>query len=575
MREYIQAAKGARKADILLKNGQLVNVISGEIYPANVLIYKDRVVGIHKPGEGHSEAEEVIELNGKYICPSFIDSHIHIESSLLHPVEFSKAAVLHGTGAVIADPHEMANVLGAKGIKYMLEASSNLPLDFYFMLPSCVPSSELETSGAKLEASDLRSLMKKERVLGLAEVMNYPAVIEGHTDILDKIELAKNKSIDGHAPRLSGNDLQAYVSAGIYSEHECVSLEEAKDKLRLGMRIKIREGSAARDLEALLPLIDPHNSQFLSFCTDDLDPKDLSQGHIDLLVKKAIALGGDQMMVLQMASIFPCLQYGIKNRGAVVPGYFADILILDDLHDIEVNMVIKYGKKVVERGKLVQAPKIKRKAVVKETVNFKPLEIKDLKIKASEKFIRVIEIVPGQIITNSLLAEANLEKNEAIPEVEKDILKLIVVERHKASGNIGKGFVKGFGLKSGALASSFAHDAHNIICAGVNDEDMLSAVRRVGKIKGGMVYVSGGMVVAEVPLPVAGLMSEEPLEVLLEQLLKLESALKNAGVSLEHPLAQLSFLALPVIPELKLTDLGLIDVNKFKVVDLFEKKAKA
>lgn len=574
MKDYILAARRLKKADLLLKNGQLVNVISGEIYPANVFIYKDRVVGISKPGTKYVEAEEVIELNGKYICPSFVDSHIHIESSMLHPVEFCKAAVPHGTGAVIADPHEIANVLGVKGIKYMLDATKGLPLDFYFMLPSCVPSSNLETSGASLEASDLKPLMKKERVLGLAEVMNYPAVIEGRKDILDKIELAKKKSVDGHCPGLSGNELQAYVTAGIYSEHEAVSLEEAKEKLRLGMQIKIREGSSAKNMDALLPLITPHNSAFLSLCSDDIQPQDLRQGHIDALIRKAIGEGADPMLVLQMATIYPCLQYGIKKRGAVVPGYFADILVLDDLHDICVELVIKDGKKVMEHGKVLFKAGIKRKSIVKETVNIKPLKIEDLSIEARGSIAKVIEIVPDQIITRAQEAEVKVKDGFVESDPERDVLKIVVVERHKASGRIGKGLVKGFGLNNGALASTFAHDSHNIICVGVSDEDMLSAIRRVAKIKGGMVFVSGGMVIAEVPLPVAGLMSEEPIHKLIEGLDKLEEAVKAAGCKLEYPFGELSFLALPEIPELKLTDYGLVDVSKFKVVSLFEKKPK-
>lgn len=565
LREFIAVSRGHKKASYLLKNGQLVNVLSAEIYPANVAIYKDKIVGI-----GDYEAEKVIDLNGKYICPGFMDSHVHIESSLLTPAEFSRVAVPQGVTAVVADPHEIGNVLGATGIKYMLYVSEGLPLDIYIMLPSCIPSTKLETSGAELKAKGLKPLLKKKRVLGLAEVMNYPGVLERDPDLLAKLNISWAKLIDGHAPGLSGKDLSAYIGAGIYSEHEAVTAEEAKEKLRLGMHIKIREGSSAKNLEVLLPLVTSENSQNFSFCTDDRFPEDLAKGYMNKLLKKAVKLGLPPIIAIQMVTINPARYHGLNRVGAVASGYFADIVVVDDLHDFNVEMVFKRGKLVAEKGKPLFTSKLKRKKIVKETMNVKPINIENLKIKAKSNYVKVIETLPDQIITTAKSEMVLVEDGYAVSDVGKDILKLAVIERHKASGRIGLGFVKGFGLKKGALASSVAHDSHNIICVGAGDEDILSAIRQVIKMKGGMAIVAGGLVLAELPLPIAGLMSEAPLSEVIEKMVKLDEAAKEIGCVLPHPFGILSFLALPVIPELKLTDRGLVDVKKFKIVDLFE-----
>ena len=565
LKEFISVARGEKKADLLLKNGQLVNVMSSSIYPASVAIHKDRVVGI-----GEYEAEQVVDLNGMYICPGFIDAHVHVESSMLSPSQFTLATIQRGVTSIIADPHEIANVLGMKGVKYMIDASSKLPQNMFFMLPSCVPATSMETAGADLKAKDIKPLMRKDRILGLAELMNFPGVLGRDEEILNKIRATHGRIIDGHCPGLSGKDLCGYVVAGPSSEHECTTLAEAREKLRLGMQILVREGSSAKNLEELIPLISKGNSRKFSLCTDDRYPRDLVEGYMDKVLAKAVALGLDPMLAVQMATINTAEHFGLKSLGAVAPGYIADIVVVDNINNFDVDMVLKSGKVVVEKGKPAFKPVSKKKALVKETIHMKPLKIDDIRIKATGKYANVIELVPDQIVTKKAKAEVAVEGPHALSDVHRDILKLLVFERHKSTGNVGKGFVRGFGLKKGAIASSVAHDSHNIIVVGVTDEDILSAVRQVSKLKGGMVVVVGGLVLAELALPIAGLMSEDPLEEVVKQVNKLDAAAKEIGCTISHPFGTLSFLALPVIPELKLTDKGLVDVSEFKIVDLFE-----
>jgi len=564
-KEMISVARGERKADLLLKNGQIVNVLSGEIYPGNVAVYKDRIVGV-----GDYEAEETVDLNGMYVCPGFIDSHVHIESSMLSPTQFTLATLPRGVTTVIADPHEIANVLGVAGIKYMLDATAKLPQNIFFMLPSCVPATSMETSGASLGAKDLKPLLRNARVLGLAEVMNFPSVLAKDEDVLNKLKTAHGKLIDGHCPALSGKDLSAYIASGPCTEHECTKLDEAKEKLRLGMKILIREGSAAKNLEALIPLINSGNVRGFCFCTDDTHPKELSQGYMDKVLAKAVAGGLDPLHAVQIATINAAEHYGLKHLGAIAPGYIADLVVVDDLHNFGVEKVFKSGKLVADKGKVVFKPTVVRKAAVKSTINIKPLKIDDIRVKAKDRYINVIELVPGQIETVKAKTEVTAEDGFAVSDSNRDLLKLLVIERHNASGRIGIGFVRGFGLKKGAMASSVAHDSHNIIVVGVTDEDILSAVRQVNALKGGMVVVAGGLVLGELPLPIGGLMSEEPLESVVEKFDKLEAAAKEIGCAVHSPFGVLSFLALPVIPELKLTDKGLVDVSQFKIIDLFK-----
>lgn len=560
MREIIEVARGLKKADLVLKNGNLVNVFSGEVYPANVAIHKGRIAGL-----GDYSGKDSIDLKGKYICPGFIDSHLHLESSMLHPAEFAKAAIPKGTTAVITDPHEIANVLGMAGIRYMLEVTRNLPLDFFFMAPSCVPATELETSGARLEAKDLKPLLNSPRVLGLAEVMNYPGVLHADPKVLAKIKLFEGKVIDGHAPGVLGKDINAYVAAGPSTEHESIALEEAREKLRRGMLITIREGSSAKDLENLSELAKkPEIARFLTLCSDDIAPADLMEGHLDRLLQKAVSLGVSPVVAVQMATVNAARYYGLRGLGAVAPGYFADLAVVGDLKDFRVSLVFKRGELVAKDGKPLFAPRPHKKTAVRKTVKIKHFEVDELRIKQAGKYVKIIELVPNEIVTKN-----RVTKYTGI-DLERDILKLVVVERHKGTGRIGIGFVKGFGLSRGAIAQTIAHDSHNIICVGKSDEDISSAIRRVVKLQGGVVLVVGGMILAELSLPIAGLMSDEPIEAVAGKMSILSETAKSLGCQLNDPFAMLSFLALPVIPELKLTDKGLVDVNQFKIVDLFE-----
>jgi adenine deaminase len=565
LKERIAVARGEKKADIVLKNGQLINVFAGEVYSADVAIHKDHIAGI-----GDYSGEEEIDLNGRYVAPGFIDSHLHIESTLLHPGELARAVVPHGTTAVICDPHEITNVLGAAGINYLIEASKELPLDFYFTVPSCVPSSSFETSGAEIREKEVAALLKKDRVIKLGEMMNFPGVLAGKKKILDTIEAACEVGVEGHAPGLTGKDLIAYVAAGMSSDHETVALEEAREKLKAGMQILVREGSSAKNLEALLPLINPSNSRFFSLCTDDVYPRDLTEGHINNVIQKAVSLKLDPIIAVQLATINTARYYNLKDRGAVAPGYFADINVISNLEDFRVDMVYKNGKLAASRGRPLFEVKLKRKAGIRETIKIKHFEVEAFEMKAKSDYAKAIELVPRQILTKSIVVPIKKKKNYLVSDTDNDVLKLVVVERHKATGNIGLGLVKGFGLKSGALATSVAHDSHNVICVGIDDEDMVSAIRRAAKLGGGMVAVRGGLVLAELPLPIAGIISDQPLGKVLDKLKKLEKAAAELGCKMSHPFGILSFLALPVIPELRLTDMGLVDVSKFKIVDLFE-----
>ncbi|MFC1511220.1 adenine deaminase [Candidatus Margulisiibacteriota bacterium] len=565
LKDRIAIARGEKKANLVLKNGQLINVFSGEIYSADVALHKDHIAGI-----GDYTGEKEIDLNGKYITPGFIDSHLHIESTMLHPAELAKAIVPCGTTAIITDPHEIANVLGVAGIKYLLEASAGLPLDLFFTVPSCVPSTDMETSGAKLSAQEIVALLKKKQVIRLGEMMNFPGVLTGNKTVLDKIAAACEVGVEGHAPELAGKDLNAYVAAGMSSDHENITLEEAREKLRLGMQILVREGSSAKNLEAILPLVTPKNSRFFSLCTDDISPEDLMNGHINKIIQKAVALKLDSITAIQMATINTARYYNLLGYGAVAPGYFADINVISNLEDFDVDMVFKKGQLVASRRKPGFNVKIKKKAGVRETIRIKPFEIDALELAAETDYAKCIELIPGQILTKSIMVAVKKDKGKVVADPGNDVLKLVVVERHKATGNIGFGLVKGFGLQKGALATSVAHDSHNIICVGIDEEDMISAIRRVAALGGGMAVVRGGLVLADVPLPIAGLISDLPIDKLVAKQKKLEKIIADLGCKIEQPFSKLSFLALPVVPELRLTDKGLVDVDKFKIVSLFE-----
>ncbi len=565
----IDIALGKNKADIVLKNGNIVNVFTGEIEKADVAIYKEYIAGI-----GKYKGKKEIDASNLYITPGLIDSHVHIESSLLTVPEYSKAVVPLGTTSVFIDPHEIANVLGLDGIRFMLKSSKYNPLNVFVMLPSCVPATDMETSGAELRAFDLLPFINDEWVKGLAEVMNFPGVIYKATEVVDKLRLLENRIIDGHSPGLKGKELNAYVSAGIQSDHECIAPDEAMEKLRRGMYIMIREGTVAKNLADLIPIVNENTVKRCLWATDDRHPEDLlNEGHINFLLKKAIGLGLNPIWAIQMATINATQYFKVPKLGAIAPGYIADIVLFNNLKEFKAKLVLKNGEIVSENGKYIHTYPEEYRATLKirSTINIKWISPKDLQIYAKGKRVNVIEIVNNQLITKRLVTEAKIENGFAVSDTLHDIIKCLVVERHFASDNIGKGFVKGFGIKQGAIASSVAHDSHNIIVIGVDDDDIEKAIVHIRKINGGFCVVKDGEVLADLALPIAGLMSSDSLESVNKKLVRLNKASKLLGITIEKPFLMMSFLSLPVIPELKLTDKGLVDVNKFKFIDLFEK----
>jgi adenine deaminase len=547
----ISVAKGETPADLLLTNAKVINVFTGEIEEGNIAIFGDRIAGI-----GDYQAKEVVDVGGRHIAPGLINGHIHPESSMLDIGQYSRAVVPHGTTTLITDLHEIANVSGLKGIKYVLERARKLPFNLFLMAPSCVPATDMETSGATLGPEEIKQILDWKECLGLGEVMNFPGVIGGDEAVLKKIEYARGKVIDGHAPGLTGQDLSAYIAAGIYSDHECVSLKEAKEKLASGMYIMLREGSSEKNLESLLPLVTDKTWPRCMFVVDDRTGADLlKSGDIDAVVRKAISLGLDPVRAIQLATINTAGYFRREGLGGIAPGYFADLIVLGDLKSLRIDMVFSKGKLVAEEGKpLFSAAHAADKSLT-DSVNIKPFDVERLRLTPSAKAEPVIEVVPGQIITKKRLVELT-----SIPDMERDILKLVVVERHRATGNIGVGLVRGFGLKRGALASSVAHDSHNIIAVGASDQDIYIAIREIERLHGGLVAVGGGKVLSSLALPVAGLLSDEPLENVVTKLEKLEKVAAELGSRLASPFATLSFLALPVIPEIRLTDQGLVEL---------------
>jgi adenine deaminase len=484
--------------------------------------------------------------------------------------EFARAVVPRGTTSVVIDPHEIANVFGLEGIQYMLKSSKFNPLNVFLMLPSCVPATEFETSGSSLKGFDLYPLLNEKWVLGIGEVMNYPGVLKRDQDLLDKIMMADVKRVDGHAPNLSGRDLCAYVAAGVRSDHEGTSVEEVKEKLRLGLHIMIREGSLTKNLRDLLPVITPYNISRCFFVTDDRHPKDIiDEGHIDYMVRTAISAGIDPISAIRLATLNGAEYFKLDRLGAVAPGYTADVLVLDSLEKVRVGKVFKRGVLVAENGKLLDMPTAPPKVLLRSSINIKFLTPDDFRIPARGKRIRAIELWPGDIKTREHIAEAKIEGGQAVSDPEHDIIKVMVIERHHASENIGRGFVKGLGLKRGAIASSVSHDSHNIVVAGASDPDMLEAVIEICRMKGGLAVVADGKVLARLPLPVAGLMSEESMPKVKEDIDRLDAVAKSLGVTIKEPFMALSFVTLAVMPDLKLTDLGLFDVRKFEFVDVF------
>ena len=563
MQSLISVAKGDTPADLILANARVVNTFSGQVEKADVAIYDGLIAGV---GE-YRQAKEVIDLDGKYIAPGLINGHTHLESSMLDVGQYARAVVPRGASAVVTDLHEIANVCGLKGIKYVLDAARRLPLDLFLMAPSCVPATRLETAGAKITPVDIKQILRYRNCIGLGEVMNYPGVLAGNAAMLKKIMAAGGGIIDGHAPGVRGNSLNAYIAAGIHSDHESVSLAEAEEKLRRGMRVMIREGSTEKNLEALLPLVTDRTWPRCLFVVDDRHAGDiLHDGDIDAVVRKAVKLGLDPVRAIQLATINAASYFRLKRLGSVAPGYFANLVVLDSLGDFTVNEVFYRGRLVARQGKPLFSIFGPVGEKLTHTVNIKPFSVKDLKLRAKSETQPVIEVVTGQIITRKKLLKVKIVEGLIVSDTARDILKAVVVERHRASGHIGRGLVTGFGLKKGALASSIAHDSHNIVAVGVDDNDVYAAITAVENMQGGLVAVADGKIVASLATPIAGLLSPEPLEKVAAGLEKLDRAAHELGSVLPSPFATLSFLALPVIPELRLTDLGLVDVNEFKLL---------
>ena len=562
----LAVARGDRSADLLLTNARVINVYSGEIVPTDIAIADGRIAGF-----GPREATHTRDLENRFVAPGFIDAHIHIESAMAVPSEYARAVLPHGTTAVMADPHEIANVMGTAGLDYMLAATEGQPLQFFFTLPSCVPSSPMETAGARLEAGDLAPYIRHPRILGLAEMMNFPGAIQGDARIRAKITLATaaGKPVDGHAPGISGEALDAYRVAGIASDHECSTREEALEKLRLGFHIMVREGTAAKNLDALAPLITPANAHRFMWCTDDRHPHDLlEEGHIDAMIRKAIRSGLDPVTAVRIATLNPATFFNQHQIGAIAPGKRADLVVLSDLEKFAVDQVYHGGRLVAANGETVADLDWPAASSVPPSIQVDVGAI-DLRVEAQGRYMRVMEIIPDQIVTRSVLARARVHEGLAVADPDRDLLKIAVIERHRGTGRTGIGFIRGMGLKQGALASSVAHDAHNIITVGTNEDDMLAAVDRVARLGGGLAVVSAGKVLAGLALPIAGLMSPQPMADIDRALKALLDAARDLGAPLKDPFMTLAFMALPVIPALKITDRGLVDVHRFSVVPLF------
>ncbi|GER86896.1 adenine deaminase [Dictyobacter vulcani] len=576
LRRRIRIARSEEPADLLLRNAQLVNVCSGECYLADVAIADGMVVGVLAQDDSIRSpyaAREVRDLQGRWLAPALIDGHMHIESTMLTLAEFSRLVVPRGVTTVMLDPHEFANVLGLDGIRYVLEAGHNLPLTAYVMLSSCVPASSFESPYRTLLAEDLVQLLSEERVLGLAEMMNIPGVLGADTQVLAKIQATQQHRlvVDGHAPGVTEQDLNAYVVAGVQSDHECTTVEEARQRIRLGMWLMIREGSAAQNLDALLPLVQELHPPRVFFVTDDRDPSDImTRGHIDSMVRRAIELGLEPVEAIRLASYNTAQYFGLQDRGAIAPGYRADLVVLDDLTTFQIAEVYKDGVLTARDGSLLTEIIEEPSSItnITGTVHIGNVTEADLCIPGKPGLVEVIGIEPGQITTRHLREEAPLRQDEIVADPARDLLKLAVIERHHASGRVGLGLVKGFGLRKGAIASSVAHDAHNIVIAGASDKDILQAAYALEEMGGGFVCVVDGEVRARVPLPIGGLVSPLPAADVVQQLRQLDAAAAELGCSLEHPCMTLSFLSLSVIPSLKLTDQGLIDVETFTRIPL-------
>jgi adenine deaminase len=558
LQRRLAVARGDEPADLVVRGGRVLSVFTREWLEADVAIVDGMIAGV-----GPYEGGETVDAVGRFVVPGFIDAHMHLESVKLLVDEFARLVLPFGTTAVVADPHEIANVLGSDGVHWLHDASADLQLEVFFMAPSCVPASVFESPRRPLALGDLEALMRRRRVLGLAEMMNFPGVIGGDPGELAKLELEGAQHVDGHAPSVLGPSLQAYAAAGIRSDHEALTIEEGRARLRAGMWLLIREASMARNLHALLPLVSEYGPGRIAFCTDDRDPDDIADnGHVNGMVRDAVAVGIDPADAILMASLHPAQWHGLRNHGAVAPGYVADPLLLPDLERFVPDVVLKRGRPIAEIAR-AEVPEW-----VRQTVRIQPVGVADLAIRADGGSVRAIGLVEDQVVTESLVREPLVVDGMVVSDPERDLVKLAVVERHLGTGRIGLGLVSGSGLGRGALASTVAHDAHNLVVVGASDEDMVFAIGRLAEIGGGIVAVAGGRVVAECPLPVAGLLSDQPLDVVVEQSRTCNEAAHGLGWRGATPFLTLAFLALSVIPSLKLTDKGLVDVDRFELVPI-------
>jgi adenine deaminase len=569
--QLLARARGDQPADLLLANAQLVNVLSGEVHPADIAIAGAHIVGV---GSGY-QAREVVDLEGRHVCPGLIDAHVHVESAMVPPREFARAVLPHGVTTVVTDPHEIANVLGLDGIRFMLEDAKGTPFTMYVNASSCVPATPMGTSGASLSASDLAELRSAPSVLGLAEVMNFPGVVSGDEGVLDKLRAFEDRVIDGHCPGLTGKELNAYVAAGITSDHECTTVDEAREKLRLGMTLYLREATNARNLKALLPLVTVENERRICFSTDDRQPSDLlEEGSIDHMVRMAIQEGVAPVTAIRMATLNAAEHFRLHDRGAVAPGRRADLVVLSNLDEPQAQSVYVAGMLGARNGKMLELapPSVSGRAGPRNTVRVDWPGV-DLTIQADGNRgrggVRVIGIVPDQLVTEHLVMDPTIEDEKAVADPSRDLLKMAVIERHGRSGTVGLGFVTGLALARGAIAGTVAHDHHNLIVIGADDESMLTAAHAVADAGGGQAAAHGSDVLAVLPLPIAGLMSDRPIEEVRGQIDVLIAAAHSLGSPLHDPFMAMSFLSLEVIPSLKLTDKGLVDVEKFEIVSLF------
>ncbi len=568
LKTRIDIAAGRQPADLVLKGGRIVNVLSCEIHEGDVAIAGDRIVGI-----GKYDGKEILQLDGRYVCPGFIDAHVHIESSMLSVPKFAALVASHGTAAVVTDPHEIANVMGTEGIRFMLSSSKYCPIHVYVMISSCVPASPFESAGAELTALDIQPLLTDRWVLGLAEMMNFPSVVHGDSATLDKLNIPGVHRIDGHAPGLTGHSLCAYAVAGIGSDHECTTAQEALEKLRVGMHVMIREGSQARNLTALVPVVTPERLDRFMFVTDDKDVEDLiKEGHIDHMIRRAVELGMQPVHAIKLATINPARYFGLRHLGAIAPGRMASICVLDDLERCKVSRVYHAGRLIIDEGQFIDRDADKRKPqILRSSINVQWLEPEQFAIKAPDNHechVHVIRVLEDRIDTERTIETMRPVGGELHADPRRDLAKVAVIERHQASGKTGLGFVRGFGLSGGAIASSVGHDSHNLVVAGTNDHDMYTAAVQLVKIRGGFCAVRDGTILAEVPLPIGGLMSDVDSQTLSDQLAVLHEAVAGMDCKLRRPFMALSFLSLSVIGKLKLTDQGLVDVDKFQLIGL-------